>query len=296
MPRLSLRDRERVLGQLQSGRRAGDVALDFGCHISTIYRLIERERDTGTSDDRRRSGRPRVTSERQDRYIRLTHLRQRNRPATVTARETPGRNNPRISAQTVRRRLRSAGIKGRKPYVGPKLTLRHRQARLRWCRHYQNRRLLEWRNVLFSDESRFCIDHVDGRTVVWRRDGERLSDACVVEKDRFGGPNVMMWGGIAYGTRTQPVFLNFQNGGGGRGLTAQRYIDQVLRPVVVPFMAQRPGFEFQQDNARPHSARVSQDFLQANGVTVMNWPALSPDMAPIEHLWDEIGRRIKRRP
>lgn len=112
MPRLSLRDRERVLGQLQSGRRAGDVALDFGCHISTIYRLIERERDTGTSDDRRRSGRPRVTSERQDRYIRLTHLRQRNRPATVTARETPGRNNPRISAQTVLRGLRSAGIKG----------------------------------------------------------------------------------------------------------------------------------------------------------------------------------------
>lgn len=155
---------------------------------------------------------------------------------------------------------------------------------------------MEWRNVLFSDESRFCIDHVDGRTVVWRRDGVRLSDACVVEKDRFGGPNVMMWGGIAYGTRTQPVFLNFQHGGGGRGLTAQRYIDQVLRPVVVPFMAQRPGFEFQQDNARPHSARVSQDFLQANGVTVMNWPALSPDMAPIEHLWDEIGRRIKRRP
>ena len=87
MPRLSLGDHEHALGQLQSGRYAEDVALDFGCHISTIYPLVERERDTGTSDDRRRSGRPRVTSDRQDRYICLTHLRQRNRPATATARE-----------------------------------------------------------------------------------------------------------------------------------------------------------------------------------------------------------------
>ena len=91
-------------------------------------------------------------------------------------------------------------------------------------------------------------------------------------------------------------FLNFQNGGSGHGLTAQRYIDQVLRLVVVPFITQRPGFEFQQDNARPHSARVSQDFLQTNGVAVMNWPALSPDLVPIEHLWDKIGRCIQRRP
>ena len=86
----------------------------------------------------------------------------------------------------------------------------------------------------------------------------------------------------------QPVILNFQNGGAGCGLMAGRYIDQVLRPVVVPFIAQRPGFEFQQDNAHPHSARVLQDFSKINGVAVMNWPALSPDLAPIEHLWDEI--------
>ena len=45
-------------------------------------------------------------------------------------------------------------------------------------------RLLELRNVLFSDKTSFCINHVDGRTLVWRQDGERLSDACVLENDR----------------------------------------------------------------------------------------------------------------
>ena len=68
----------------------------------------------------------------------------------------------------------------------------------------------------------------------------------------------MVWGGIAYGERTQLVVLNFQDNGPGRGLTAQHYIDQMLRPHVVPFFAEHPRYLFQQDNARAHSAFHSQ--------------------------------------
>ena len=62
MPHLSLRDRERVLGQLEAGRHVDDVAADFGCHVYTIYRLLECHRVTGDVSDHRRSGRPRVAS------------------------------------------------------------------------------------------------------------------------------------------------------------------------------------------------------------------------------------------
>jgi transposase len=53
---------------------------------------------------------------------------------------------------------------------------------------------------------------------------------------------------------------------------------------------------FQQDNARPHTARVSMNFLQAQNVNCMHWPSLSLDMAPIEHVWDALGRRVDNRP
>ena len=260
--------------------------------MSTIYRLLDCHRVTGDASNRRRSGRLRVTSVRQDRLIRLTHLRNRFQSTVATSRQTRGLNNRWISVVTIRRHLRNAGLRARRPYYGPRLTRRHRTEHLRWCRNNVNRRLRDLHDMLFSDESRFCVDHADGRFRVYRRIGERYADACVMERDRSGGANVMVLGGIVYGERTQFVVLNFQGNGPGRGLTARRYIDQVLRPHVVPFFAQHPGYLFQQDNARAHSAVLTQNFLQANGIHVLDWPVLSPDLAPIEHLWDELGRRI----
>ena len=293
MPRLSLHERERALGQLQAGRRPSVVAATFGCHVSTIRRHAAQHHLTGTTDDQPRSGRPRVTTPRQDRQIRLRHLRNRFLPATVTARETPGIHNPRVCDETIRRRLRERGLNARRPYEGTRLTVRHRQQRLQWClqrRHWLQR---QWQRVLFTDESRFCVDRADGRVRIWRRRGERLAEGCIRENDRWGGANVMVWAGISHGHRTELVFLEFP--GRGAGLTAQGYINQVLRPVVLPFMQERDDFQLQQDNARPHSARVTQQFLRTSGVEVMDWPAMSPDLAPIEHIWDELGRRLQNR-
>jgi hypothetical protein len=94
----------------------------------------------------------------------------------------------------------------------------------------------------------------------------------------------MVWDGIGLKVKLGSVI--FQNFGPwrGNGVTAARYIDQVLRPHVVPHFARHQNKTFQQDNARAHTARATRDFLQQNNVIVMNWP----DLNPIEHLWDEI--------
>jgi hypothetical protein len=118
-------------------------------------------RDTGTTSDRPRSGRPRVTTLRQDRHIRFIHLRNRFDTAVHTARLTPGRTNVRISDQTVRNRLHQCGLRARRPLKGSTLKQRHRAARLQWGR--------TWQNILFSDESRFCLTFSDGRARIYRR-------------------------------------------------------------------------------------------------------------------------------
>ena len=113
------------------------------------------------------------------------------------------------------------------------LTPQRRQVRLSWLtQHKPNLFPLRlWRNAMFSDESRFLLYRADGRRRVYRRDGERFRDNCVDGVDRFGGGGLMVWAGIVYGHRTPMVFIDGH-------LTAQRYVDLILRPIVVPFIRQ----------------------------------------------------------
>ena len=177
----------------------------------------------------------------------------------------------RVSVQTVRNRLHSAGFRARRPYVGVPLSQRHRQARLAWTRQNCRWTNQQWATVLFTDESRFPLDMLDRRRRVWRRRGERYANCAIVEHDRYGGGSLMVWGGISVRSRTELLVLNGT-------LTGQRYFNEVLQPVELPFVQQH-HVVLQDDNAIPHRARIVQQFLQQNNVDHLDWPARSPDVA-----------------
>ncbi|GFY35008.1 transposable element Tcb2 transposase [Trichonephila clavipes] len=151
-----------------------------------------------------------------------------------------------------------------------------------WCRTRGNWTAAEWNQIVFSDESRFNLGSDDNRVRVWRPRGERLNPAFSLQRHIAPTAAVMAWDVIAYNTRPPLVLI--------RGtMTAQRYAHDILQPHVLPLMQRLPGAIFQQDNARPHMARVSQDCLRI--FTTLPCPARSSDWSPIEHIYDHLGRR-----
>ena len=96
----------------------------------------------------------------------------------------------------------------------------------------------------------------------------------------------MVWSGISVDHKTPLVCID-------DSLTAQRYIDNILQPVVLPFLHQYDDvITFLQDNTRPHSAGISMEYLY--NVNVMPWPAYSPDLSQIEYLWNVMKTRLNR--
>ncbi|GFU85260.1 transposable element Tcb1 transposase [Trichonephila clavipes] len=164
-----------------------------------------------------------------------------------------------VSTQTVRNRLHGVGLYARRPMVCVRLTSRHRRDRREWATEHVNWRRNEWSNVLFSDESRFSVHPNNRRIFIWR--------------DR----------GNLYIIRNGP-------------LTARRYREEILRPIVVPYAAAiGDDFILMDDNCRPHRANLVEDFLHEKGIVRMEWPACFPDMNPIEHVWDALRRRVAGR-
>ena len=92
MPRLSDQERNQALGMLRAGMSTHQVAAQLNCNQSTVSRLQTRFQQTGTTRDRPRPGQPRVTTRRQDVFIRTQHLRRRFQQAEFTARTLRGRH------------------------------------------------------------------------------------------------------------------------------------------------------------------------------------------------------------
>ncbi|UYV63353.1 hypothetical protein LAZ67_2003826 [Cordylochernes scorpioides] len=231
-------------------------------------------------------GATRVTSARVDRRILRQAVAAPQATCTAILQHVQDTLDHSISTRTISRRLVANGLHSCRPLRRLPLTPPNRRQRLKWCRA-RSTWMTEWHRVVFSDESRFCLSSDSRRVRVWRRRGERSNPAAIVERPTVRQRGIMVWGAIAYDSRLP--LLRIQG-----TMTAQRYVDDVLRPVTRPYLQGVPNALYQQDNARPHTARISQQALQ--DVQMLPWPPYSPDLSPIEHVWDIIGRRLHALP
>nr|CAH7768188.1 unnamed protein product [Callosobruchus chinensis] len=169
-----------------------------------------------------------------------------------------------ISTATIRRRVLASGLRCRRPLRVPLLTARHHTARLQWARAHQDWLFPQWRNVLFSDESRFGLVSDDYRERVWRERGGQNRLATVIGVAPYRGRTQMFWGGIRFNGRTQLIHIPGT-------VTCAYYLQNIINAIVQPLRNEiGDQFIFMDDNARPHHrTRAVQQALETE--TLQDW-------------------------
>ncbi|GFT05604.1 transposable element Tcb2 transposase [Trichonephila clavipes] len=228
--------RGRIIRKLEEGRSVTSVAAEFGIAHSIVSRFWRQFQTTGTAIRGFSRGRPRGTTPADDRYI------------VLQARRNKGRQREK-SLDTRHRRLDD------------------RNRVFPWPEDFTV--VARLHDALY-DESRFILSSDSHRILIWRERGSRNHPSNIIERDRYGGRGVLVWGGIMLGSRTD--FHIFDAG----SVDGTRYCNEILLPYVRLFRgAMGLQFLFMDDNAPCHRTEAAEQLLESKRLAARTLPPVT---------------------
>jgi hypothetical protein len=258
--------------------------------FSTVRYVIKKYDDTGSTENKSRSGRPRALTVRERRDVIRQAIKKPFVSVQSLADDIATSSKKTVCAQTIRNVLHSAQIYGRAARKKPFINAVNRRKRLDFAKANINKTMDFWENIIFSDESKFNIFGSDGRKFVWKKCNAELDKQNLQPTVKHGGGHVMVWGCMSYNGVGQLAFIDGI-------MNAEMYID-VLRNNLRQSAAKLgigETFQFQQDNDPKHTAMKTKEWLLYNVPSQLPTLPQSPDINPIENLWHILDMKIRKR-
>lgn len=291
LPDLDAFDRGQIVDARRMGHSISEIVRQLGFSRSTVSRVYQEYMDGGkkTSDRANCKGQLALTVRGERRLRRIVRSQRSQTLAQITTQLNDGASRT-VSKRTVQRSLHRMGFGSRRPTRVPLLYTCHRAARLAWAREHRDWSVEDWKRVAWSDESRFRLLNADGRLRIWRQAHEAMDPACQAGTVQGHGGSIMVWGVFSWHSLGSLVRVP-------TSLNAIRYVE-LLGDHLHPFMLfcyPHGNGVFQQDNCTSHKSRLATGWLDehSSDFSVMNFPPRSPDLNPIEHLWDVLEQGVQ---
>ena len=288
---IQLRDRviENWKERGKSKLSLGKIAKKLNLPKSTVQYIVTKYRKSGRLENEPRSGRPPALTLREKRRIMQEVRADPFVSAPELKKNLIQKSNKTVSTKTITRTLKSNGIVARRPRKIPFISKVNQRKRLEFARKYVNQPKSFWESVLWSDETKINLFGSDGHKMVYRKNGEALSPKNLLPTVKHGGGSVMVWSCFTAAGVGNIEFIDVK-------MDSVYYKGKMERNIKDSANKLGLGrrFLFQQDNDPKHTSKIARDYLKQARIATLEWVAQSPDVNPIEHLWDHLKRELRK--